>query len=161
MQKDIEKQTEQAPSILRQISELAALGIKELKVRYTALFSESNPPTNKVFLIRRIAFKLQEDAFGKLPEEAQNKLETLKTDLNPIKNLGARPKPAASGNTAKPAKKLLMPGTFITKSYKGTDISVKVLSSGFEYNGSIYKSLSRIAKEVTGVHQSGFVFFGV
>lgn len=136
-------------SILRQIAELYAMPIKTLKQRYGDILPPGDVSCNKDYLIKRIAYKLQEDAFGGLPPDAQNKLEELKVTLNPIKTLGAH------------KSRLPMPGTIITKSYKGQEVAVKVLAEGFEYNGKTYKSLSRIAKEISGVHQSGFVFFGL
>jgi hypothetical protein len=49
----------------------------------------------------------------------------------------------------------------ITKEYKGTNYEVKVLEKGFEYKGKIYKTLSAIAKEVTGAHWNGYLFFNL
>lgn len=144
-------ETASKDSILRQINALYNLPLKSLKERYSAIFQAPHPQTNKEFLIRRIAYKLQEDAFGKLPTDAIATLETLKTKLDPIKTLGCR----------RTGKRALLPGTLIVKNYKGAEFSVKVLQAGFEYNGRPYKSLTRIAREISGVHQSGFVFFGL
>jgi hypothetical protein len=54
-----------------------------------------------------------------------------------------------------------MPGSLVTKLYKGNRIEVKVLESGFEYEGTSYKNLSAVAKAVTGAHWNGFGFFGL
>jgi hypothetical protein len=51
-------------------------------------------------------------------------------------------------------------GGFLTRRYKGTDIVVKVREEGFEYEGRLYRSLSAIAREVTGTKWNGFLFFG-
>jgi hypothetical protein len=51
------------------------------------------------------------------------------------------------------------PGTIITREYKGQTLDVKVLASGFEYAGEVFKSLSAVAKTVTGQHVNGFAFF--
>lgn len=149
----------QPQSVLNQINQLYNLSIKELKAKYLEFWPEDAPASNKAHLIRQIAYKLQEDAFGTLPEAAKTKLETLKTDLNPIQKLGQNPSPQP--RKAKPGKHIPLPGTTITKLYKGNSISIKVTPTGFEFNGKEYKSLSRIAKEISGVHQSGFVFFGL
>lgn len=141
-------------SILKQITTLHGMTIKTLKERYLTLLPESPPPpANKAFLIRRIAYKLQEDAFGGLPTQAQERLEVLKTELNPLGDL--------RGGSTKAIRRIPLPGSTITKIYKGKSIEVKVLHKGFEYAGKPYRSLSRIAHEVSGVHQSGFVFFGL
>ncbi len=52
-----------------------------------------------------------------------------------------------------------MPGTIITRSYKGQLLQVKVLPKGFEYEGEAYKSLSAVAKKITGSHCNGYLFF--
>lgn len=49
----------------------------------------------------------------------------------------------------------------VTKEYKSNPVQVKVLEKGFEYNGKVYKSLTAIAKEVTGAHWNGYLFFNV
>ena len=57
------------------------------------------------------------------------------------------------------ADRLPLPGTILTRDYKGTMIQVQVLPNGFEYQGEVYKSLSAVAKAVTGQHVNGFAFF--
>jgi hypothetical protein len=145
-------------SILKQINALFSMSMKDLKGVYQKLSPQENAPSNKTFLIRRIAYRLQEDAFGGLSSQAKGRLEVLKTELNPLKDLGAKRSREGEG---KVVRRLPLPGTVITKTYKGQPVEVKVLHKGFEYGGKPYRSLSRVAKEVTGVHQSGFVFFGL
>ena len=55
--------------------------------------------------------------------------------------------------------RLPMPGTIITREYKGQMLQVRVLAKGFEYAGEVYKSLSAVAKAVTGSHCNGYAFF--
>ncbi len=142
--------------ILKQITQLYEIPLKTLKERYQALFPEARAPSNKEFLIRHIAYKLQEDVFGTLSEPAKQQLNTLKTELNPLKTLGQ--KPAQSGQ-AKTSHRIPIPGTIITKIYKGRTLQVKVLQKGFEYEGKPYRTLSSLARKISGVPQSGFVFF--
>jgi hypothetical protein len=54
---------------------------------------------------------------------------------------------------------LPLPGTILTRWYKGQTLKVQVLRHGFEYQGQVYKSLSAVAKAITGSHTSGFLFF--
>ena len=56
---------------------------------------------------------------------------------------------------------LPMPGTVLTRPYKGRTITATVLDDGFEYEGEVYRSLSAVAKAVTGSHWSGNYFFGL
>ena len=57
--------------------------------------------------------------------------------------------------------RLPLPGTLLAREFQGRDIVVKVLDNGFEFDGRRYKSLSAIAKEVTGSKWNGFLFFGI
>ena len=50
-------------------------------------------------------------------------------------------------------------GTVLTRDYKGQTLQVRVLASGFEYEGEVYRSLSAVAKQITGTHTNGFLFF--
>ena len=52
-------------------------------------------------------------------------------------------------------------GSIITKTYRGKSIEVKVLENGFEYQGKIYKSISRVAMEIVKRPISRYVFFGL
>ena len=54
-----------------------------------------------------------------------------------------------------------IPGTVLTRTYRGTHVAVTVLADGFEYAGQTYRSLSAIAKAVTGSHWNGYLFFGL
>jgi hypothetical protein len=58
-----------------------------------------------------------------------------------------------------PESHLPLPGTILTRWYTGKTLSVQVLRHGFEFNGQVYKSLSAVAKAITGSHTSGFLFF--
>jgi hypothetical protein len=158
---NIKKPEPQNASALCQINALYDMRIKELKIKYKELFGEGNPPSNRDYLLRRIAYKIQENAFGGISPEAADKIEALKNELNPIVNLGRKPEDPNAPEGAKHSKRLPLPGTIISKEYKGTPVAVKVLNKGFEYNGQVYRSLSRVAREISGVHQSGFVFFGI
>lgn len=54
-----------------------------------------------------------------------------------------------------------MPGALLTREYKGRTIRVRVLPGGFDYEGTIYRSLSAVAQAVTGAHWNGYLFFGI
>ena len=57
--------------------------------------------------------------------------------------------------------RLPAPGSIITKTYRGKTIEVKVLENGFEYEGNVFKSISRVAMTIVKRHISGYVFFGL
>ena len=56
-------------------------------------------------------------------------------------------------------RRVPLPGTIITRPYKGRTLAVKVLPNGFEFEGEVFKSLSAVAKAITGQHCNGFYFF--
>ncbi len=58
-------------------------------------------------------------------------------------------------------RRLPIPGTVLTREYNGARIAVRVLARGFEYDSRTYRSLSAIAREVTGSHWNGYLFFGL
>ena len=67
------------------------------------------------------------------------------------------------GSTSTPKRDPRIPpaGTVLTKTYHGQTLEVKVLENGFEYQGKVYKSISRVAMEIVHHPISGYVFFGL
>lgn len=140
--------------------------IPELQKEYETLFTGLKASSdNKVYLIRRIAYRLQELEYGGLSEKAQNRLKELVALYDPVNNKAIRPKitieTQARIKTRGRDIRLPIPGTVITKEYRGKNIQVKVLENGFEYNGKIYKHLTAIAKEITRAHWNGYLFFNL
>lgn len=156
-------------SIAAEIAALRRMTVGELKARYIAAFGEASRSNNKDFLWKRIAWRLQELAEGGLSERARKRAQELANEAD----IRIRPpRGALSGNEPssrhrEPGRnglsdpRLPMPGTVITRSYDGQELSVLVLERGFEYQGRVYRSLSAIAQEVTGSHWNGFLFFGL
>jgi len=135
---------------------------EELLKRYKELYGEDATGTHKTYLWRKIAYKLQEQEHGGLSAKAKGKLKALIEEFDPINNKSLRPdKPMVNQQTSVKDKRLPIPGTMITKEYKGTSYQVKMLEKGFEYNAKIYKTLSAIAKEISGAHWNGYLFFNL
>jgi len=153
-----------AETNLSKIMELKQNSLEELKTKYQELFGQEPPSSNKVFLWRKIAYRLQELECGNVTEETQGKIQELINKYDPVNNTGVRPD---NGNgeikNSKPNRDRRLPitGTLITKEYKGKKYELKILEKGFEYNNKTYKSLSAIAKEITGAHWNGYLFFGL
>ncbi|MFA5092447.1 MAG: DUF2924 domain-containing protein [Candidatus Omnitrophota bacterium] len=152
-----------AETNLSQIVELKKKTLSELETKYEELFpGQKVPSNNKVFLWRKLAYRLQELESGGISAETQNKIKELIQKYDPINNLLLRPnniKPITSNVSQLKDRRLPIPGSIITKNYKGKEIQVKVLENGFEYNGNIYKSLSNVACAITGQHWNGYLFF--
>ena len=147
------------------MSEIIALKnapVEELHRRYKELYGEDAAGTHRLYLWRKIAYRLQEREHGSLSTKAKGRLKALIEEFDPINNKALRPdKPIASQYVSVKDKRLPIPGTVITKKYKGTSYQIKVLEKGFEYNGKIYKTQSAIAKEITGAHWNGYLFFSL
>jgi hypothetical protein len=147
---------------MNEIMSLKDAPAEELQKRYKELYGEYATGTHKTYLWRKVAYKLQEHKNGGLSTKAKGKLKALIEEFDPINNKALRPdKPMVSQEVSVKDKRLPIPGTVITKEYKGTNYQVKVLEKGFEYNGKIYKTLSAIAKEITGAHWNGYLFFNL
>lgn len=144
---------------------LKNMSLVELQKKYEEVFEVNKASSNnKVYLWRRIAYRIQELECGELAEKTQGKIEEFIQKYDPINNKAFRPNNSEtpeSGKKPNRDKRLPIPGTIITKEYKDSKIQVKILESGFEYNNKKYKSLSAIAKEVTGAHWNGYLFFGL
>jgi len=151
---------------LTEIMELKDKTLLELKAIYKEVYgSETAPSSNKIYLWRKIAYKLQEIEHGGISSQAQGKIEEFIQKYDPVNNKALRPDNGSDNNGQKAKlsrdKRLPIPGTIITKEYKGTTLEIKVLEKTFEYNNKQYKSLTAIAKEVTGAHWNGYLFFGL
>jgi len=157
-------------SVISQIQALRQMTVAELRVKWRELFGEESRSCNKDFLWRRLAWRVQELAYGGLSERAKARLEELSPQIDirflPPRGwkealeaaMAARPA-IASGPVRDP--RLPKPGTVLSRPYRGHDIRVTVQEKGFEYAGRPYRSLSAIAREVTGQGWNGLLFFGL
>lgn len=131
-----------------QIAALDAMSGNELRTLWKDLFQQETKVNHKPYLISRLAYRIQEIAYGGLSEEAKETLNELK-----------------KGNdaTLKKHRRLNLPpiGTKFVREHNGINHEVMVTRTGFEYQGRTYKSLSEIAREITGTRWSGPLFFGL
>jgi len=148
-------------TIVEQIMNLKNQSVEELKAKYEEVFSGEKPTSsNKPFLWRKIAYRLQEIEYGGLSIDTQNRVTELINQYDPVNNKMLRPKNVDNKNkTNGRDTRLPIPGAIIKKVYKGRIIEVKVLEKGFEYEGQAYKTLSAIASKITGDHWNGYLFF--
>ena len=156
------------PTVIRSIEELGSLKIPVLKKRYRELFGEESKSSNKQFLYRRIAFRLQANAEGDLSERARRRIGDIAEDrdlrVRAPKEFVARPEigfPTIDRKGPPKDYRLPGPGTLLTRRLGDRQIVVKVLPEGFEYESRRYRSLSAIAREVTGTRWNGLLFFGL
>lgn len=141
--------------------ELSARPIEDLCAIYQQLFKTKEVTAqNPAYIARKIFYKLQMKQDGGLSPEAEKELNTLIIQYDPINNKTLRSKTSDSQKSQWDSR-LPIPGSVITKIYKGKTYQVNVLEHGFEYEGKRYKTLSRIARVIAGTHWNGFLFFGL
>ena len=149
-------------SVISKILAIKNLPTKELQQKYEELFqSQKSPTNNKVYLWKRIAFRIQELEYGGLSGDAQSKLQELIKEFDPINHVAKTTQVETPKKKEGRDRRLPIPGTLVMKNYKGTKYEVKVLEKGFEFKNRSYKSLSAITKEITGAHWNGYLFFGL
>ena len=155
-------------NIAKEVAAMQRMTTKELRARYAEIFGEHTNANNKAWLIKRIAWRLQAQAEGGLSERARRRAAALANDadlrLSPPKVPAAdaaRERTTTGVLGGKGDTRVPPPGSVITRLYKGEALQVKVLDDGFEFEGQTYRSLSALAKVITGQHYNGFVFFGL
>ncbi|MEL6111070.1 MAG: DUF2924 domain-containing protein [Planctomycetota bacterium] len=154
-------------NINREVVRMKAMKTSELKDYYTEVLDRPPRSHNRDSLIKRIAWRLQANEEGDLPERVRLKALALADDadlrVRPGKEFTAAID-EAKVKTSLPSDeqrdpRLPLPGSEISRVYKGRLITVLIGKNDFEFNGDVYKSLSAIAKAVTGSHVNGFAFF--
>lgn len=127
------------------IASLEDMSIPELKKIWEQYFKTAPEQNTKSFLVRRIAYRVQELKYGGLNPNIIRLLnqEVKQININPV-------------NTQK-----LKKGMLLTRNYKGIEFRVQVVENGFEFNGMVYNSLTKIALVITGSKTSGPLFFGL
>jgi hypothetical protein len=155
-------------NIAREVAAMRRMTMNELRARYAEAFGETTNANNRVWLIKRVAWRLQALAEGDLSERARRRSEELANDAD----LRLSPPKSNAGGTAperttigvlqfKGDNRLPPPGTVIVRRYKGEDLQIKVLADGFEFECQTYRSLSAVAKAITGQHCNGYHFFRI
>ena len=151
-------------NIAQEVAAMQRMTVRELQEKYAEVFREQARSHHKEWLIKRIAWRLQANAEGDLSQRARRRAMQIANDADlrikaPVE---PRQRPTPVRTTAIPFSRdprLPLPGTVITRTYKDRTVEVTVLLDGFEYEGRLYKSLSAVARAITGTHVNGFLFF--
>jgi len=140
-------------SILAQLAALKGASAPALKARWRELFDSEPPAYNRRFLESRLAYRIQELAYGGLSRDTQERLTALAKQY-------ANQKTPMERKNAKPALRPVA-GTKLVREWQGVEHCVTVRINDFEYQGRPYKSLSSVAHAITGTKWNGWVFFGL
>ena len=135
------------------LSELSTAARAELLALWSATWG--TPPAgvqaNRELLASALAWQLQERKFGGLTTATRRKLRVL-ARVHQRRQRSPRLRVASTN---------LRPGTVIIRQWRGAEHTVTVLADGFQHRGTVYGSLSQVAREITGTHWNGPAFFGL
>ena len=146
--------------LMHEIASLRRLPVSALRERYLELFGEETTSRNKDYLFKRIAFRMQEKKYGSLSKAARDRAKKL------VEKAPTRRRPPKGASEALPQPHQRDPrlppvGSTLARIHNGAEHQVTVLEEGFEHDGKRYKSLSQVARAITGTRWNGFLFFGL
>lgn len=136
-------------SVADELAALRALDADALAARYVALYDREPRSRNRDHLFRKVAWKLQERAYGGLSGAARKRLEGLMAEITFVDA------PVSKDRNG------LTVGTTLTREWRGTQVRCTVRDNGYECDGVLHASLSAVARAVTGSAWSGTLFFGL
>jgi hypothetical protein len=139
------------PNLQERLGELAAMPTRRLRAEWRQAFhTDPAEGLTRDLLMRAVAYRAQEQMHGGLTQTTKRALRQL-TQRTAGEGAADAPKPAPT----------MMPGVRLVRNWRGKAHTVLVLENGFEYAGERYRSLTEIARRITGSHWSGPRFFGV
>jgi hypothetical protein len=136
-------------AIERELDRIRSLNLEELRLEWRLLYHGEPPKMSRDLLVLALGYRLQEVEHGGLGKSTRRKLQTIAKALRTTGRVG--PTPSLS----------LKPGARLVREWRGRTHNVTVTEDGFEYGGTSYQSLTKIAKKITGAHWSGPRFFGL
>jgi len=136
---------------LARLAGLKAMAVNELKAEWQLLFDAPAPNNSRNFLERRLAYRIQELTYGGPDRQTKRLLDLLADEVN-----GTLTRKTQIADPRNPVV-----GTKLIREWDGTAHTVTVLKEGFEWEGRRYKSLSAVARTITGTRWNGYRFFGL
>lgn len=148
------------------IDQLRHMTTAQLQLKYRELFGQPSHSNHKDYLFRRVAWRMQAVAEGGLSDRAREHAREIAIDADlrlcaPNKPIETQPAVRVANASRQLDPRVPPPGTQLIKRYKDETLTVTVLEDGYQYGERVYKSLSAIARQVTGTQWNGYVFFGL
>ena len=137
--------------ILTRLAALKAMSVNELKTEWQAMFDAPAPNNSRTFLESRLAYRIQELTYGGPDKQTRRLLDLLADEVE-----GTLTRKTQIADPRNPVV-----GTKLIREWDGVAHTVTVLKEGFEWGGKRYKSLSAVARAVTGTRWNGYRFFGL
>lgn len=151
-------------NMVKALAALKDMTATELRRKHLEVFGEPSKSGNKEYMVKRIAWRIQMQAEGGLSARALARAQSLENEadlrMNPPRPAEAAMPPHVVGKI-KVDPRLPMPGSLLTREYKGQKVLVRVLPKGFECEGEVYRSLTALVQTITGTHWNGYDFFGM
>jgi hypothetical protein len=142
---------ERDATVLARVVALKRMPVNELKAEWKKLFGTNAPNNSRGFLELRLAHRIQELAYGGVTRETTKLLNALADEVEG--------KPGRKSMIADPRNPVV--GTRLVREWNGSEHTTIVLRDGYEFEGRKYKSLSAIARDITGTRWNGYRFFGL
>jgi hypothetical protein len=137
--------------ILARLAALKSMSVNDLKAEWQALFNAPAPNNSRTFLESRLAYRIQELTYGGPNKQTRRLLDLLADEVE-----GTLTRKAQIADPRNPVV-----GTKLIREWDGTAHTVTVLKEGFEWGDQRYKSLSAVARAITGTRWNGYRFFGL
>jgi hypothetical protein len=132
------------------LARLPELDLGALRQQWRALYkADASPHLSRELLVRAVAYRMQELALGGIRPQRQRQLRQIAQEFNETGKIRRRARPE------------LKPGTRLVREWRGRTYEVLVLDDGFSWQGTSYRSLSALARKITGTACSGPLFFGL
>jgi hypothetical protein len=138
-------------TVLSSLAALKEMSVKELKAEWEKLIGTSAPNNSRAFLEFRIAYRIQELTYGGPDRETRRMLDLLADEVE-----GHSKRKYQIIDPRNPVT-----GTRLIREWEGIEHTVTVLKDGFDWQGRKFKSLSAVAREISGTRWNGYRFFGL
>ena len=137
--------------VLARLAALKTMTVRELKAEWEKLFGREAPNNSHSYLQQRLAYRIQELAYGGLTKPVTRMLDALADEVE-----GKKVRKSVISDPRNPVV-----GTRLVREWDGVEHVITVLKDGFDWQGRRYKSLSAIARDITGTRWNGYRFFGL
>jgi len=137
--------------VLARLAALKEMSVRELKAEWAKLFGADVPNNSRPFLEQRLAYRIQELTFGGLSKPTRQLLDALADEVE-----GKKVRKSVIADPRNPVI-----GTRLVREWNGVEHVITVLRDGFDWQGRRYKTLSAIARTITGTNWNGYRFFGL
>jgi hypothetical protein len=154
-------------SIIKEINRLRGMTVGQLREEWFRLYGEPTRSRNRDFLFRRLAWRVQEIALGGLSDRARGRIDELTPPGFERACTPAMQLPVDADPPSRPAPRtrrdprLPVPGSVITRTWRGREYRLLVRDDGFEIDSRVHGSLSEAARAVTGQRWNGPLFWGL